>query len=373
VLSHRLLLALQQTAGNRAVTSLLQRMVVRLDGTEERRDVAPTASTPAPGERRVPTPAEVTDEAALRLAARDIRRRGPHAIDGRDPLKPGQNTPVFKNEAGEPVTDDDILEGSLEQAKSEVRSARQSGFLKDLGDDEKLYLVGHGGLMPDSKADPLLPGRAATFGGYRASDLVALLIANGLSKRYKGRIFLEGCNTGSGGGSSFAAAFQSALAGHAPGATIKATRGSASVTLYGQVQVKGISGSAALQEIEAFANQLDTFHNNLTPDEDFYRLDDDAQRQREKTERDDLARQIDPFISRLRSLGGDLAPLLSRFETSRTQLDADNLPHRAARLTCWYIVYSLRGADLWSHDRGLKLQLEPRGGEAHAKERCVIS
>lgn len=97
----------------------------------------------------------------------------------------------------------------LEERSKDDHSVFKAGSLKELGENEELELVGHGGGPVDASGEMT---HVTEFGGLSADDLAIYLIRNGLPSKYKGRIFLTGCSTGKGGVNSFSLAFQNALA-----------------------------------------------------------------------------------------------------------------------------------------------------------------
>jgi hypothetical protein len=98
--------------------------------------------------------------------------------------------------------------GMQERSKAD-HEVYAPGNLSQLGQDEELELVGHGGGPVDATGEMT---HVTELGGMGAGDLAVYLIRNGLPRNYKGTIYLTGCSSGKGGANSFSVAFQNALA-----------------------------------------------------------------------------------------------------------------------------------------------------------------
>lgn len=146
----------------------------------------------------------------------------------------------------------------------------EKGPLSKLGENEKLYIFGHGG-GEKGKGEPITAMHV-----YDPEALANLLVAAGLSEKYKGEIYLNGCNTGSGlPPDSYANKFQVALAKYKRYVSVKANKGFATVREDGSSAVtdqyeeaKKVSGitfkiEVELLQLEKATNIIDRFQPDI--------------------------------------------------------------------------------------------------------------
>jgi hypothetical protein len=185
-------------------------------------------------------PLDVKDDeiilSAQKLKAREARRK-------KRPPEYKDFTPEQKKEyKRKNETFDDDFNKALVQAdeigKVEVpERITKAGILANLGDEEKLYITGHGigYKTPDGSPSP-----AIKFGEYDPAQLAEILVKTaGLKKSYRGRIYLQGCNTGTGDEESYARKFQLILADkYHIYPDIKANKGWSHNLTEGQVEVR---------------------------------------------------------------------------------------------------------------------------------------
>lgn len=350
-------LALQRAVGNRAVGRILQRRVVRLDGTTELK-----AAATGRLKNVKQSDAEVSDKYATYLAAR-------HARAAQFPAAPNES-PEVKQERK--AKRDDYNAEYWDQSVADVKagdplwrvwSAEEPAFLKGLGVEEKLYIVAHGTAVraTDRDLERAQPEIAVLFGRYQPGELAAVLVENGLPKGYRGRIFLEGCNAAAGEGESYATKFQAALAKHGRYPPVKAALGAAYVDLTGQVKAGWLShqGDDEIQRIVKDVLHLPERYEGKPVDGDLL----------------GAIRALHAAVSKLRDLT-QLAVILDRA--------AAQLVEQPARATKSFWLYELRDElerlpikihDWKRHDAVLKPILPPLAPgieQAPQQEKCVI-